>query len=59
MRDNLEFLDIITILSFALQLNNRDMQGEIDKAVDDIHEHLKEQDKKLDMLLEGRCKDDL
>ena len=52
MRDNFEFLDVITVLSFILQLNNNGMQSEIDKAVDDIHRHLKEQDDKINQILE-------
>ena len=54
-----EFLDVITILSFALQVENQskvigltDIQNEINAAVSDIHEHLKMQDMKLELLLE-------
>lgn len=58
MRDNFEFLDVITVLSFILQLNNNGMQSEIDKAVDDIHRHLKEQDDKIDQILERQVQKD-
>ncbi len=58
--ENLDFLDIITILSFALQIQNNneaigisDVQKEIEKAVEDIHKHLMEQDAKIDLLLSG------
>lgn len=58
MRDNFEFLDVITVLSFILQLNNNGMQNEIDKAVDDIHRHLKEQDDKINQILERQVQKD-
>lgn len=58
MRDNFEFLDVITVLSFILQLNNNGMQSEIDKAVDDIHRHLKEQDDKVNQILERQVQKD-
>jgi hypothetical protein len=58
MRDNFEFLDVITVLSFILQLNNNGMQSEIDKAVDDIHRHLKEQDDKINQILERQVQKD-
>lgn len=58
MRDNFEFLDVITVLSFILQLNNNGMQSEIDKAVDDIHRHLKEQDDKINQILEKQVQKD-
>ena len=59
MQDNLDFLDVITVLSFVLQLNNRNVQADIDRAVDDIHQHLKEQDEKLNILLERQAHDEL
>jgi hypothetical protein len=60
------FLDIISIVSFVVGLENFDMnvsQEDMDKtarqldndlsmAVDDIHGHLKVQDEKLNMILE-------
>lgn len=59
MQDNLDFLDVITVLSFILQLNNRNVQADIDRAVDDIHKHLQTQDEKLDILLERQAHDEL
>ena len=60
MNDNQQFelLDILTILSFVLQVQNQgniiglsDVQKEVNRAVDEIHRHLEEQDKKIDLLL--------
>ena len=55
----LEFLDILTILSFALQVQNQsniigmsDIQNEVNRAVTEIHRHLEEQDRKIELLLE-------
>ena len=43
----LSFLDILTIISFAIQIQNqgniiqiKDVQNEVDRAVEDIHKHL-------------------
>ena len=59
MSEQLGILDIITLLSFVLQIENQrniinlsDVQGEVNRAVEDIHGHLKEQDAKLALLLE-------
>ena len=63
--DNLGFLDILTIMSFCISLQNlelntsqEDLQHqteELDKAlrenVREIHKHLEDQDKKIDLLL--------
>lgn len=53
---NLEFLDILVILSFAMQMQNQsklvDMPG-IRRVVDEIHGHLEDQDKKIDSILEA------
>lgn len=43
---------------FLPQLNNNGMQSEIDKAVDDIHRHLKEQDDKINQILEKQVQKD-
>ena len=60
MNDNQQFelLDILTILSFALQLKNEskligitDVQNEVNRAVSEIHAHLEEQDRMLKLLL--------
>lgn len=46
-----EVLDILTIVSFAIQMENQkniirmnDIQDEVNRAVEDIHKHLLEQD---------------
>ena len=53
-----ELLDILTILSFALQVQNQsniiqlsDVQNEVNRAVSEIHAHLEEQDRMLKLLL--------
>ena len=57
---NLELLDVLTILSFALQIENQghiidigDIQAEVNRAIEDIHSHLQEQDRKIDRILEA------
>lgn len=54
MNNGLGLLDVLTILSFALQIQNQsnivgisDVQEEVNRAVSEIHAHLEEQDKKL------------
>ena len=54
----LEMLDVLTIISFCLQLQNqsnivgiKDVQREVNRAVKEIHEHLEQQDKKIDHIL--------
>ena len=56
--EQFEFLDILTILSFALQIQNQsniiglsDVQNEVNRAVSEIHAHLEEQDRILRILL--------
>ena len=60
MNDNRQFelLDILTILSFALQVENQgniigisDVQNEVNRAVSEIHAHLEDQDRMLKLLL--------
>ena len=60
MNENLEALDLLTVLSFVLQLQNqgriidiRDIQRDNDRAVKEIHAHLEAQDKKIDRILEA------
>lgn len=55
---NIEFLDIIAIISFALQMQNQskifgisDVQEELHKAVEEIHAHLESQDEKLNKIM--------
>lgn len=69
------FLDIITLISFVIGLQNlemnidqNDMQEQtkeinqtaderVNKLLNEIHSHLKEQDKKLDLLLQEKNND--
>ena len=55
---NLELLDILTICSFILQIQNQsnivgmsDVQDEVNRAVAEIHAHLEEQDRKLQIIM--------
>lgn len=55
---NLDFMDILNIVSFAINLENLDsnidqnsMQELLGGTVEDIHKHLKEQDKKLNIII--------
>ena len=55
---NLDALDLLTLLSFILQVENqgriidiKDVQNEVNRAITEIHEHLEQQDIKLDILL--------
>lgn len=61
MNDNeqLGLLDIITIIGFMLNLQNygknvdqSKMKNAISQAVSDIHDHLQEQDRKIDSIYE-------
>ena len=66
-REEWDFLDIITLISFCIGLQNLDLniaQEDLDnqtqkldealrKNVDDIHEHLAVQDSKLNLILES------
>lgn len=69
------FLDIITLISFVIGLQNlemnidqNDMQSQtkeinqtaderVNRLLNEIHSHLKEQDKKLDLLLQEKNND--
>lgn len=60
MKDNgqLEFLDILNIMSFCIALMNLDeniSQGDLadsaDRLLNEIHGHLQQQDDKLDIIL--------
>lgn len=57
--EQLGLLDIITIFGFMLNIQNYDknvdqskMQNAISQAVTDIHNHLQDQDSKIDSILE-------
>ena len=71
MNDQLEFLDILNILSFAIGVMNykenltqgdkQDLMSALDRQtknmLKDIHTHLKEQDEKIDSIIERMDKD--
>lgn len=56
--DNMELLDLLTIMSFILQVQNQssivgigDLQEEASRIINDIHAHLTAQDKKINDIL--------
>lgn len=56
--NNLDFLDLLNIISIGIQIQNQkdiakasDIQDEINNAVDLINEHLQRQDQKIDEIL--------
>ena len=62
MNDNKQFgiLDLLTLISFAIQVENQkniigiqDIQGEVDRAIDLLNEHLQEQDEKINKIMEA------
>ena len=62
----LELLDVLTIVSFCIQMQNQnkifsihDIQSDNDRVLDDIHQHLKTQDDKIDQILSLLKKGDL
>lgn len=62
----LELLDILTIISFCIQMQNQnkifsihDIQSDNDRVLDNIHQHLKIQDEKIDQILSLLKKGDL
>ena len=55
----LELLDVITIVSFLLQVQNNeklfgisDVQDDNNRVASDIHKHLAEQDQKINQIME-------
>lgn len=53
-----DFLDIVSLVSFAIGLanykenvNQTDIQKVVNQAIANIHEHLKNQDEKIDLIL--------
>lgn len=55
----LGFLDILTVLSFVLQLQNQskifglqEVQNDNNRVAQEIHKHLESQDEKIDRILE-------
>lgn len=58
LNNQFDVLDLLSIMSFAIQMENqknivsiKDIQHEVDAAVDNIHQHLENQDKKIDYLI--------
>lgn len=56
----LDFLDILSIMSFAIQIENQgniiriqDIQGEVDRAIDLLNSHLEKQDQKINKIMEA------
>ena len=59
MSNNQNFLDVLSIISFAIGLANYEenvdqsaMSETVNAAVEDIHQHLREQDVKLSKIME-------
>ena len=55
---NFELLDILTIVSFCMQLQNQakiidlhDFQDDNNRIAQDIHAHLEQQDKKINRIM--------
>lgn len=63
-QNKLSAMDMLNILSFCISVQNLDenigqnqLDDAIDKAIEDIHKHLQEQDAKIDMILEAMRSD--
>lgn len=59
MSNNQNFLDVLSVISFAIGLANYEenvdqsaMSETVNAAVEDIHQHLKEQDVKLSKIMQ-------
>lgn len=57
LNEKIDVLDMLSILSFYIGLKNldenitqNDLQELVNKAIEDIHTHLKEQDKRLERI---------
>lgn len=55
----LDFLDVLSLISFALQIETlgntftiEDIQRDNDRIMQELHGHMEEQDRKIDMILE-------
>ena len=55
----LDFLDVLSIISFVLQIETlgntftiEDIQKDNDRIMQELHGHLEEQDRKIDMIME-------
>lgn len=59
-QQSLDFLDLLTVLSFWLQLQNqnkifgiKDVQYDSNRIANELHEHLEKQDEKINKILEA------
>lgn len=57
LNEKIDVLDMLSILSFYIgiknldeNINQNDLQEALNKAIEDIHSHLKEQDKRLERI---------
>lgn len=59
MNEEFELLDLLTVLSFIMQVQNQsklfgisDIQEDNNRVAEEIHEHLRQQDEKINKILE-------
>lgn len=59
MNEEFELLDLLTVLSFIMQVQNQsklfgisDIQEDNNRVAEEIHQHLQQQDKKINKILE-------
>lgn len=59
MNEEFELLDLLTVLSFIMQMQNQsklfgisDIQEDNNRIAEEIHQHLQQQDEKINKILE-------
>ena len=59
MNEEFELLDLLTVLSFIMQVKNQsklfgisDIQKDNNRVAEEIHQHLRQQDEKINKILE-------
>lgn len=59
MNEEFELLDLLTVLSFIMQVQNQsklfgisDIQEDNNRVAEEIHQHLQQQDEKINKILE-------
>lgn len=59
MNEEFELLDLLTVLSFIMQVQNQsklfginDIQEDNNRVAEEIHQHLRQQDEKINKILE-------
>lgn len=59
MNEEFELLDLLTVLSFIMQVQNQsklfgisDIQDDNNRIAEEIHQHLRQQDEKINKILE-------